>query len=117
MAIIDKKTFTIRIGNDFYKLLQITLDGTNPIDLTDYSFKMQIRGCKSDPNVIQELVSPSTIDISDAENGNIILTLSGAVTSALEERNAVYDLQWTTNLGKVETILEGNIKILETVTK
>ena len=118
MATIDSKTFTIRIGNDFNKLLEIRQeDGVTPIDVTGYSFKMQIKKCKDDDTAIATLTSPTDIDISDAANGNIIINISDTVTATYEEQNAVYDLQWTTDLGIVTTILEGDIQILQTVTK
>lgn len=117
MAIINKKTFTIRIGNDFQKLLEIKDSNDVAIDVTGYSFKMDIRKCKNDADVILSLTSPIDIDVSDAVNGNIVISISDTVTLNLNEGNAVYDLQWTTDLGIITTILEGNIQILETVTK
>jgi hypothetical protein len=117
MARIESRTYIIRIGDDFSKLLQITSDGETPIDMTGYSFEMQIRKCKSDATAILSLSSPTDIDITDAADGNIIINITDTVTSTLDEVNAVFDLKWTTDLAKVTTILEGNVQILETVTK
>lgn len=118
MAKIDKRTLTIRIGNSFTKLLTITeADGITPINLTGYAFKMQIRKCKSDAVVIYELNSPTEIDITDAVNGNIILKIDAVTTGTFSVQNAVYDLRWTTPAPSIDTILEGNVEILETVTK
>ena len=117
MATISKRTFVIRIGDDFSKLLQITSDGTTPIDLTGYSFKMQIKKCRSDTTAIATLTSPGDIDISDAANGNIIIKIDHSVTETYQEQNAVYDLQWTTDSDIITTILEGNVEISQTVTE
>ncbi len=117
MANIDSRTFTIRVGNDFSKLLEIRQEDDTPIDVTGYSFKMQIRKCRDDDVAIATLASPTDIDVTDAANGNIIINISDTVTATYEEQNAVYDLQWTTDLGIVTTILEGDIQILQTVTK
>jgi hypothetical protein len=117
MATIDKRTYTIRTRDDFVKLLTFTSDGTTPIDMTGYSFEMQIRKCKSDVDAILSLSSPADIDISDVANGNITISITDTVTTTLNEGNAVFDLKWTTDLGIITTILEGNFQILETVTK
>jgi hypothetical protein len=117
MANIQKLTLTARIGNDFVKLLNFVDQSGIAIDMTGYSFKMQVRKCKSDTDTILSLVSPTDIDISDVANGNITINISDATTSTLEEQNAVYDLQWTTDAAITTTILEGNFQILETVTK
>lgn len=118
MAILDKKrTWTIRIGDDFTKLLQFFDAEEQPLDLTDYSFKMQIRKCKNSESLIHELESPTSIDISDAANGNITLNISNTDTLLFEEVNGVFDLKWTTPADIIETVIEGNIEILETVTK
>ena len=126
MTEINKRKFTARIGNDFIKKLTFTKqdpsdpnnkDAKIPIDMTGYSFEIQVRKCKSDVDTILSLSSPTDIDISDVANGNITISITDTVTTTLNERNAVYDLKWTTNLGIITTILEGNFQILETVTK
>lgn len=117
MASVGQKTFTVRIGKTFYKKLQFTSDGVTPVDLTGYGFKMQIRRCKSSDDLIYELISPTSIDTGDAANGNIILNIPSVATSGFTAQNAVYDLQWTDTLGNISTKLEGDIQIVETVTK
>jgi hypothetical protein len=116
MSNIDPLCLNIRIGDDFSKLLEIT-NKKVPVDMTGYSFKMQIRKNKGDATAILTLVSPTNIDISDVANGNIIITISNAVTTTLVEQQAVYDLKWTTDLGIVTTILEGAVQIQQTVTE
>jgi hypothetical protein len=83
---------------------------------------MEIGECKSNLDPILTLESPLGIsgigiEIDDAINGNIFLIISKNITKDLTDTNAVYDLKWTTDVGQVTTILEGNIQILETVTK
>lgn len=123
MAKITSYTYTIRIGDDFRQKLTLKDKETgNPLNLSGYSFKMEIRECKSNLDPILTLESPIGIsgigiEIDDAINGNIFLIISKNITKDLTDTNAVYDLKWTTDVGQVTTILEGNIQILETVTK
>ena len=123
MAKITSYTYTIRIGDDFRQKLTLKDKETgNPLNLSGYSFKMEISECKSNLDPILTLESPIGIsgigiEIDDAINGNIFLIISKNITKDLTDTNAVYDLKWTTDVGQVTTILEGNIQILETVTK
>jgi hypothetical protein len=109
----------IIIGDTFAKTFTFYSDKAKTItkDLTGYSFKSQIRKCKSSSDVILEFESPATIDLSLANVGKIILRATDAVTGALAEQNAVYDLKWTDpSLNKL-TVVEGRVVILEAVTK
>ena len=107
----------IYIGKDFSKSLTILDSDGSPRDLTNYTFKAQIRNCKSNVNSIVTFQSPTSIDISNAANGEIILVLTDIETSTLQEINAVFDLQWTTEAGIINSIVEGNAQIIETITK
>jgi len=113
-----KLNLEIYIGDTFQKLLQFfEADGVTPIDITGYSFKMQIRKCKDSPDVIAELNSPTEIELTDPTSGKITLKLNSATTSTLEEQNAVYGLNWTDLSPAIRTLVEGNIRIIETITK
>lgn len=114
---MDKFSWSIGIGNDFDKLLQFRDSNGNAIDLTNYSFKLQIRKCRTDNETIATLQSPTDIDVSDAVNGNIIITITSAITSTFEEVNAVFDLQWVTDVGIISTVAAGNIQISLPITR
>lgn len=117
MSNAGDKNLEIIIGDTFSKSLTIKDSSDNPFDLTGYSFKAQIRKCKNSSSVILEFISPTTINITLASIGQIILTASAASTGALAEQNGVYDLYWTDPSGNVRTILEGSVQIIERVTK
>lgn len=111
------KPLQIYIGKDYGKLFTVQDSDGNARDMTGYSFKAQIRKCKSSTTAIVTFESPTSIDISDAANGNITLKLTDVETGTLSEINGVFDLQWTTDTGDINVILEGRAQILETVTK
>lgn len=120
MSVIPDTTnqpLQIYIGKDYSKKFTVQDDNGNARDMSGYSFKAQIRKCKSNPSAIVTFESPTSIDISDVANGNIILKLTDVETGALSEVNGVFDLQWTTDTGDINIILEGRAQILETVTK
>lgn len=112
-----KVNYCVFIGDDFSSTLTLKQAGSI-IDVTGYSFKMQIRKCKDSTTVLHELNSPAAngIDITNAANGIIILTIPSASTAALKQQNAVYDLFWTDTAGKKKTISQGNFQILSPVT-
>ena len=119
MSSIDGKTnYCVFIGDDFRATLTITQNNV-AVDVTGYSFKMQIRKCKSSSIIVHELNSPaaSGIDISQAANGIITLTISSTDTINFAEQNAVYDLFWTDTSGEKKTISQGNFQIIERITK
>ena len=116
MALRNRANFIIRIGDDFITELVITDAAGNAIDLTDYSFKMQLRKSKCE-TLVYELESPSSIDISQAADGIIFLNIPASDTALFEVQNVIFDLKWVTNLSITTTILEGNIQILQTVTR
>lgn len=112
-----EKPLKIYIGKDFSKKFTFLDSDEVPIDLTGYSFKAQVRECKTNSNAIITFESPTSINITDATNGNIVLILSDAETVLLQEQNAVFDLQWTTTLNITNTLVEGTVQIIETITK
>ena len=111
------KPLQIYIGKDYSKLFTVEDSNGNARDMTGYSFKAQIRKCKSSTTAIVTFESPTSIDISDVANGNITLILTDVETGALDEVNGVFDLQWTTDTGDTNIIIQGKAQILETVTK
>jgi hypothetical protein len=121
MSSIDgKNNYCVYIGDDFRATLTVKLKGTDTVvDMTGYSFKMQIRRCKDNDDLIHELSSPAPngIDITDAANGIIVLTIPSSVTLTIEEQNAVYDLYWVDTVGEIKTISRGSFRFLERVTK
>ncbi len=113
-----KINYCVYIGDDFKATLTINDAVTgSAIDVSTYSFKMQIRKCKDSSAVIYELTTPANIDTSNGVNGIIVLKIDSADTLTFAEQNAVYDLFWIDNAGDIKTISQGNFQILERITK
>jgi hypothetical protein len=122
MSNIDGKiNYCVYIGDTFKATLTIKDKVTQEvIDVSSYTFKMQIRACKDNSIIIHELNSPTAIDGIDTSNGTngiITLNISSTDTLTFTEQNAVYDLFWIDNLGEYKTIQLGNFQILERITK
>ncbi len=115
--VIKNETFLIRKGDTFRKSVQVKQNGVL-LDMTGYSFRMDIRGCIDDSSTIIELTEAnSRIDTSLVAQGVIILFISDTDTLTLDEQKGVYDLEWTDTNSDIRTILQGVVEILETVTR
>ena len=119
MITIEDYNLEIVIGDTFSKVITIYEDKakTIPKDLTGYSFKCQVKSCRSSQDVILEFISPTTIDISMASIGKIILKASNTSTLALVPDVGFYDIKWIDTLLDVKTFLEGSVSIVDTITK
>lgn len=114
---VKTKTFIIRKGDTFRKSIQVKQNGVL-LNMTNYTFEMDVRSCLDDGTTIIELTQAnSRIDISLVAQGIIILTISDTDTLALSEQKGVYDLKWTDTNLDVRTILQGVVEIIETVTR
>ena len=120
-----KYNFIIQQGSTFKRLIQYTDSNGEPIDLTDYSARMQIR-----PSVDSETVYVNLTDTIDADGSGILITpksgtleitLSAASSSKLSfNGDAVYDLEIYSGSGNsvyVARILEGRVKLSKEVTR
>ncbi len=114
---VQTETFFIRKGDDFIRAITVKQNGVL-LDMTNYSFEMDIRGCIDDVSTIIELtVANGRIDISQVAQGVIILNINNVDTLALNEQKAVYDLKWTDTNSDKKTILQGVMEILEIVSR
>jgi hypothetical protein len=65
-----------------------------PVDLTGYTMRMQIRAKITDPEIILELTTENgRINITNPTSGEFSFDLPEAVTSELNFKSAVYDLE------------------------
>jgi hypothetical protein len=115
-SVVDTANFFIKKGDTFSQLIKVEEDGA-VLDMTDYSFKMDIRRTVDDLLILQLTDLNSRIDISLVSQGIIILKITDIDTNNLDEQDAVFDLKWTDTNSEVKTILEGKIRIQKTVTR
>lgn len=90
----------------------------NPIDLTGYSAKMQIRkkAGAADPAIATLSTDDDSIELGGVA-GTIILNMSNTVTEAITAAEGVYDLELTSGAGFVTRLLEGAVTFSKEVTK
>lgn len=122
-----KYSFTIEQGSTLDFEIQYKDSGSNPIDLTNYSGRMQIRPTTDSSTVIITLSSSLDADgtglnfsgsngTTPPESGSIGVFISATSSSLFNFNTAVYDLEITSG-SRVNRILEGQVKLSKEVTR
>ena len=113
-----QRDITIEQGATFV-LPFVWKDGNgNPVDLTGYTARMQVRSEHSSSDKLLDLSSPSSGIVIDEPNGKVTVTATAAQTAALSAPQlAVYDLKLTDGAGKVTRVVEGKARITPEVTR
>jgi hypothetical protein len=120
-------SFTIEQGSTLNLELQYKDASGNPIDLTDYSGRMQIRPSTSSPTVYISLSSSLNADgtglnfsgsngTTPPSSGSIGVYISATSSSMLNFDTGVYDLEIASG-SFVSRILEGQVKLSLNVTR
>lgn len=99
----------LRRNEAFYRTIVIADDTGAPIDLTGVTIAMQVRD-----KVTQALIATADIEISDAENGEITVTLDASAGSDLngygnpiQTTQLSYDLRMTDTDGIPVDLIAG----------
>ena len=120
-------SFTIEQGSTLDFNVQYLDSNSTPVDLTDYSGRMQIRPTAGSSYVIATLSSSRDADgtslnfsrsngLQPPTSGSIGVFISAASSSAFSFNEAVYDLEIYS--GSIVTrILEGKVKLSPEVTR
>jgi len=109
--------FTIEQGATFKRIMTWKDSSGNPIDLTGYQARMQIRPAKDSPGVILTLDTDANGGIAlGGNNGRITIEISAARTASLDFKTAVYDLELEKD-GNVVRLLEGSVTLSKEVTR
>lgn len=87
-----------------------------PKDLTGWTARLQIRESIEDTTTLVSLTSPSDIVITLA-TAEIAITISAAVTAALDFEEGVYDLELEDGAGNVTRLVEGVVTFVKEVTR
>ena len=128
-----KYSFTIEQGSTVDFRIEYKDSDSNPIDLTNYQARMQIRSTKESTSLICNLSSSLDVDgtglsltpasaslILPETSGSIGIYISAASSSLFSFSEAVYDLEIVSGSGagqSVTRILEGKIKLSKEVTR
>ena len=109
--------FTIDQGAQYNTTIVYEDSSGNPIDLTGYSAKMELREQSSSPNpAALTLTSPSGGIVITPLTGTLAITMTTAQTNALSARFYVYDLELTVG-GVVSRLIQGQITVYAQVTQ
>lgn len=93
------------------------LEYNEPVDLTGYTARMQIREKLDSTTFIKELTTENGGIIIDNTAKTITLYISAADTALLTILSSVYSLELIDALGKVSQIISGNISLIKEVTR
>lgn len=93
------------------------LEYNQPVDLTGFSARMQIRAKLDDATVIKELTTTNGGIIIDNTNSTITVLISATDTAALTFSNGVYSLELVSSGGEVTALIAGTISLVKEVTR
>lgn len=107
--------FVIEQGATWDQTLTWTIDD-EPVDLTGYSARMQVRQQVASPTPVLSLTDEDGIELG-GEDGTIRLSRSAAQTAALPAGSFVYDLEVVSGGGVVTRLIEGGFRVKPEVTR
>jgi hypothetical protein len=117
--------FACNINEDFISVITITDENDNPVDISGYKARMEIRDTKQTGRVIVALSTPGvteagTIDVAgNGVNGEMTLKLPAAQTLLMKPSTYIYDLVFKTNEtpNRFWRFCEGDFEVVDGVTK
>lgn len=112
-----KLNLTIKQGATFRKRLVWRGSNKKPINLTDYTAKMQARSAYGDPQVLFELSTENGDIALGGTAGTIELYVSDETTATFSFDRAVYDLFLYAPNGDALPLFEGSVRLVLGVTK
>ena len=128
-----KYSFTVEQGTTVNFEIQYKDSNSNPIDLTGYTAKMQIRSDYADNNPTTYLTLNSTLNadgtglnlsgsdgVTPLSSGSIGIYIASCTSSKLDFDKAYYDLELYSGSGDCPytiRLLEGQIKLSKEVTR
>lgn len=112
-----KLNLVIEQGTTFNPVLTYSDSGNNPIDLTGFTARMQIRASRTAAAFIHELTTGNGGITLGGVAGTIALLISDTDTAAFTFKTAVYDLELISAGGIVTRLLEGSVTLSKEATK
>jgi hypothetical protein len=112
MSQAAKLNLNIEQGASFARTLTVKVD-TTPFDITNYSFRGQIRKKWYDTQAEKSF----DFSVVDAPQGKITMMLSAEDTMQLQNVNSVYDVEMVSEDGTVTRLLNGTVFVSPNVTR
>jgi hypothetical protein len=88
----------------------------DPIDLTNYSARMQARPAYTSDDVVLNLANGSGITLGGTA-GTINLLVAATATAAIGAAQYVYDMELVSGSGEVTRLIEGTLVVTPEVTR
>lgn len=93
------------------------LEYNEPVDLTSYTARMQIRSKLESTTALLELTTENSGIVIDNALKTITVKITAAATAALDWVSGVYSLELVSGSGVVTTLLTGNVTVKKEVTR
>ncbi len=109
--------FTIEQGASLTRPF-VWKDGNgDPVDLTGYTARMQVRPTVQSSTVLLELTTANGRITLGGANGTVTLVISPQTSAGITWRRGVYDIELMSADGTVTRFLEGEIQVSREVTR
>ena len=112
-----KLNIFIEQGATFEYVLTLTDETNNPINLTSYKARMQIRRTVQSRDFLIELTTENGRIVISPVIGSITLSISASDTANLSFTQAVYDLEIVSADDVVTRIIQGTVNLSKEVTR
>lgn len=112
-----KYDFEIEQGADFSLAFRRKGDDGDPIPLTGFTARMQVRANVASNTVLLELTTENERLVIDENDGRVTIALDAETTAAVNWRRGVYDLELVSPGGSVTRLVEGAITVSKEVTR
>lgn len=104
-------------GATFTRELTWSDENDQPINLTGYTARMQVRQSVKSTAVVLELTTTNGRVVLYPASGKIVLSLTATETAALPAKSCVYDLELVSAGGVVTRLVEGSFTVRPEVTR
>jgi hypothetical protein len=119
-TVIDANTIEFNAVNSLgYKAYTTggVLEYNEPVDLTGYTARMQIREKLDSTTIIKELTTENAGIVIDTATNKINLFISAADTAAFTFSSAVYSLELVSSTNVVSPLINGTLTLVREVTR
>lgn len=103
-------------GATFSRNLHWKDENGDPIDITDYTARMQVRERFVSATPVLSLVSPTNISLGGG-SGTVVITASASTMAGITAGDYVYDLEMVASNGVVTRLIQGSFKVTPEVTR
>jgi len=108
---------TIRQGSTWTQSIVWKSSDGDPVNLTGYTARMQVRPVIQSETVIVALTTENGRIALGGSDGTLTLELDAETTADIEQASGVYDIELESSDGTVTAILQGRVKFPREVTR